>query len=119
MDPSKLMTVAGVTELMREEHNWAKRYSTCEKIMAEIPLTVKSKDSLMASSHLMDPELTVCAVLPSLHLVTFESTVLKCATNPLRGVADLFVGPPFRSVFVEHCETFFATFELHTPAVKI
>lgn len=72
VDLSKLMTAAGVTELMRGEHNWTKRYSTCEKIMAQIPLTVNSKDSLMAFSHLRvtDPELTVFAALPMVHLVT-------------------------------------------------
>lgn len=38
---SKLMTGAGVTELMREENNWTKRNSPREKIMAQIPLTAK------------------------------------------------------------------------------
>lgn len=93
VDLSKLMTVAGVTELMREEHNWTKRYSTCEKIMAQIPLTVTSKNSLMAFSHLrvMDPELTVFAVLPIVHRVSSEMTMLKCTTNPLHGVTSLHI----------------------------
>lgn len=41
VDMSKLMTGAGVTELMREENNWTKRNSPREKIMAQIPLTAK------------------------------------------------------------------------------
>lgn len=84
VDMSKLMSGAGVTELMREENNWTKRYSPLEKIMAQIPLTANWKDYLMAFSHLKvaAPKLTVFVALPIIHLVIF--LIDRSATKTLQ-----------------------------------